>query len=69
MPILDGGYPVLKPPGHEIVETMRHMDVMTGGDRHPMLARQGDAMIHPSAIVDDGANIGENCRVWHFVHV
>ena len=26
-------------------------------------------MIHPSAIVDDGANIGENCRVWHFVHV
>ncbi|MBV1789402.1 UDP-2-acetamido-3-amino-2,3-dideoxy-D-glucuronate N-acetyltransferase [Marinobacterium sp. D7] len=26
-------------------------------------------MIHPSAIVDDGAQIGEGSRVWHFVHV
>ena len=26
-------------------------------------------MIHPSAIVDDGARIGEGCRIWHFVHV
>ena len=25
--------------------------------------------IHPSAIVDDGAQIGEDSRVWHFVHV
>ncbi|MBV8158898.1 MAG: N-acetyltransferase [Dyella sp.] len=24
---------------------------------------------HPSAIVDDGARIGEGCRIWHFVHV
>ncbi|MBE1298319.1 MAG: N-acetyltransferase [Alteromonadaceae bacterium] len=24
---------------------------------------------HESAIVDDGANIGEGCRIWHFVHV
>jgi UDP-2-acetamido-3-amino-2,3-dideoxy-glucuronate N-acetyltransferase len=24
---------------------------------------------HPSAIVDDGAQIGEGTRVWHFVHV
>jgi UDP-2-acetamido-3-amino-2,3-dideoxy-glucuronate N-acetyltransferase len=24
---------------------------------------------HPSAIVDDGAVIGEDSRVWHFVHV
>jgi UDP-2-acetamido-3-amino-2,3-dideoxy-glucuronate N-acetyltransferase len=26
-------------------------------------------MIHPSAIVDDGAEIGEDSRVWHFAHV
>lgn len=26
-------------------------------------------MIHPSAIVDEGAKIGKNSRVWHFVHV
>jgi UDP-2-acetamido-3-amino-2,3-dideoxy-glucuronate N-acetyltransferase len=25
--------------------------------------------IHPSAIVDKGARIGEGSRVWHFVHV
>lgn len=25
--------------------------------------------IHPSAIVDEGAVLGEDCRVWHFVHI
>ena len=25
--------------------------------------------IHPSAIVDDGAELGHNTRVWHFAHV
>lgn len=25
--------------------------------------------VHPTAIVDDGAQIGEGSRVWHFVHV
>lgn len=25
--------------------------------------------IHPSAIVDEGATLGEGSRVWHFVHV
>lgn len=25
--------------------------------------------VHESAIVDEGANIGANTRVWHFVHV
>ena len=25
--------------------------------------------VHPSAIVDDGAEIGDGSRVWHFVHV
>lgn len=24
---------------------------------------------HPSAIVDEGAEIGDGCRIWHFVHV
>lgn len=27
------------------------------------------AMIHPTAIVDDGAQIGEGTRIWHWVHV
>ncbi len=25
--------------------------------------------VHPSAVVDEGAGIGEGTRVWHFVHV
>jgi UDP-2-acetamido-3-amino-2,3-dideoxy-glucuronate N-acetyltransferase len=25
--------------------------------------------IHPSAIIDDGAHIGEGSRIWHWVHV
>ena len=25
--------------------------------------------IHTSAIVDDGAALGDDCRVWHFVHI
>lgn len=24
---------------------------------------------HSSAIVDEGAQIGEDCRIWHFVHI
>lgn len=26
-------------------------------------------IIHPTAIVDDGAVLGRDCRVWHFVHI
>ncbi|MBI2747521.1 MAG: N-acetyltransferase [Burkholderiales bacterium] len=25
--------------------------------------------VHPSAIVDAGAQIGEGCRIWHWVHI
>ncbi|MDH4870507.1 UDP-2-acetamido-3-amino-2,3-dideoxy-D-glucuronate N-acetyltransferase [Pseudomonas sp. BN515] len=25
--------------------------------------------VHPSAIIDDGAQIGDGSRVWHFVHI
>lgn len=28
-----------------------------------------DHQVHPTAIVDDGAEIGEGSRVWHWVHV
>jgi UDP-2-acetamido-3-amino-2,3-dideoxy-glucuronate N-acetyltransferase len=28
-----------------------------------------DYSVHESAIIDDGAQIGEGSRVWHFVHV
>jgi UDP-2-acetamido-3-amino-2,3-dideoxy-glucuronate N-acetyltransferase len=25
--------------------------------------------VHPSAVIDEGAQLGEDCRVWHFVHI
>ena len=28
-----------------------------------------EAYVHPSAIVDDGARLGANTKVWHFSHV
>lgn len=28
-----------------------------------------DSMIHPTSIIDDGAQIGEGTRIWHWVHV
>ena len=29
----------------------------------------GDCYIHESAIIDNGATIGDRSRVWHFVHI
>ena len=25
--------------------------------------------IHETAIVDEGAKLGENCRIWHWTHI
>ena len=25
--------------------------------------------IHPTAVIDDGASLGEDCKIWHFCHV
>ncbi len=36
--------------------------MITGGNRVA-------TSIHPSAIVDAGAVLGDDCRVWHFVHI
>lgn len=33
------------------------------------MAIESGVSIHPSAIVDEGAQIGAGSRVWHFVHV
>ena len=33
------------------------------------MARLMSVNIHPSAIVDEGAQLGEGTRVWHWVHV
>ena len=28
-----------------------------------------DITVHPTAIIDDGAQIDEGCRIWHWVHI
>ena len=28
-----------------------------------------DVFIHPLAVVDEGADIGDGTRIWHFAHV
>jgi UDP-2-acetamido-3-amino-2,3-dideoxy-glucuronate N-acetyltransferase len=32
-------------------------------------AHQPDYFVHPTALVDDGAVIGKNTKIWHFSHV
>lgn len=27
------------------------------------------AFIHPTAVIDDGVQIGEGCKIWHFSHI
>ena len=36
------------------------------GKGHPDMST---TTIHPTAIVDDGAVLGDGCRVWHWVHI
>ncbi|MCD6404749.1 MAG: N-acetyltransferase [Planctomycetes bacterium] len=28
-----------------------------------------DYFVHPTSVVDDGASIGENTKIWHFCHI
>lgn len=34
-----------------------------------MSGQASNVVVHPSAIVDEGAQLGEGCRVWHFAHI
>lgn len=34
-----------------------------------MVTREDDIFIHPTAVVDDGADIGAGTKIWHFSHV
>jgi len=34
-----------------------------------MTAIGENIIIHPTAIVDDGAQIGPGCKIWHWVHI
>jgi UDP-2-acetamido-3-amino-2,3-dideoxy-glucuronate N-acetyltransferase len=40
-----------------------------GGGTSPGSSVSGAVFVHPSAIVDAGASIGEGTRIWHFCHV
>lgn len=34
-----------------------------------MVTQDSESYIHPTAIVEDGAKIGDNVKIWHFCHV
>jgi UDP-2-acetamido-3-amino-2,3-dideoxy-glucuronate N-acetyltransferase len=34
-----------------------------------MAGEAGRYFAHPSAVIDEGASIGDGCRIWHFAHV
>lgn len=38
-------------------------------EKHNIANSSSSIMVHPSAIVDTGATIGRNTRIWHFSHV
>jgi len=38
-------------------------------NRDPFVNSEKKVFIHPTAIVEEGAIIGEGTRIWHFVHV
>ncbi len=33
------------------------------------MTTSNESYVHPSAIIDDGAKIGANSKIWHFTHV
>lgn len=35
----------------------------------PVRENKPDYFVHPSAIIDEGVNIGEDAKVWHFCHL
>jgi len=39
------------------------------GEQAALGAARRPAWVHPSAFVDDGAQLGEGTKVWHFAHV
>lgn len=56
----------------ETVEVIRVSPIVENPENpHPLLAKVKSMSFyqHETAIVDDGAQIGDDSRVWHFVHV
>jgi UDP-2-acetamido-3-amino-2,3-dideoxy-glucuronate N-acetyltransferase len=63
-PVADGrsGLQVLK------VLLAAHRSIETGGAVEPISTTPG-AFVHPTAVVDPAASVGDDSKVWHFVHV
>lgn len=64
--------------GEEGLRVLRVLDAAQQslrGDKTPMASHERrksdhrDVMVHPSAFVDDGVEIGPGTKIWHFSHV
>jgi UDP-2-acetamido-3-amino-2,3-dideoxy-glucuronate N-acetyltransferase len=51
------------------VENVGRARVNSALKHQNIVMRMKDVFIHPLAVVDDGAEIGEGTRIWHFAHV
>ena len=52
-------------------EAMHHSQPVAGSSDSPRSSSKIDdnVLIHPTAIVDDGCEIGSNTKIWHFCHI
>ena len=45
------------------------MTIIDGSNTKSQKRKTKNVQVHETAIVDDGAMIGENTRIWHFAHI
>lgn len=50
-------------------ENMRRVRVNSASEHRYTVNQMTGVFVHPLAVVDDGAEIGEGTRIWHFAHV
>lgn len=60
------------PGGTPSLYSIRHADFFWYSNRLTIfgtMANGNDAFIHPTAVVDEGAQIGAGTHIWHFCHI
>ena len=56
--------------GVNVLKVLNGLDEsLTTGKEIKLNSKKKDYFVHETAIVDDGANIGEGTKIWHFSHI